>query len=84
MIQELLAYKETKFPFNESSLLELEKTPLDYWSFLSDSVPKLLQIVTKLFNIYVNSASYEWLFSSIGFLHTKRWNKLNVSYLIFL
>ncbi|GES76734.1 hypothetical protein RCL_jg17366.t2 [Rhizophagus clarus] len=30
MIRELLAYKENKFSFNESSLQELEKNPLDY------------------------------------------------------
>jgi len=83
MIRELLAYKEKFFPFNESSLLELEKTPLDYWSFLSDSTPELSQLATKLFSICVNSASCERLFSSMGFLHTKRRNKLNVSYLIF-
>jgi len=79
MIQESLAYKENLFPFNESSLLELEKTPLNYWSFLSDSVPELSQVATKLFSICVNSASCERLFSSMGFLHTKRRNKLNVS-----
>jgi hypothetical protein len=82
MIRELLAYKENFFPFNESSLLELEKTPLDYWLFLSDSTPELSQLATKLFSICVNSASCERLFSSMGFLHTKRRNKLNVSYLI--
>ena len=79
MIQESLAYKENLFPFNESSLLELEKTPLNYWSFLSDSFPELSQVATKLFSICVNSASCERLFSSMGFLHTKRRNKLNVS-----
>ena|SRR5947207_2628692 len=79
MIRELLAYKENKFPFNESSLQELEKTPLDYWIFLSDTVPELSQVAIKLFSICVNSASCERLFSSMGFLHTKKRNKLNVS-----
>ncbi|CAG8804455.1 30021_t:CDS:2 [Gigaspora margarita] len=77
MIQELLAYKENFFPFNEPFLLELEQTPLDYWLFLSDSVLELSQIAIKLFSICVNSALCEQLFSSIGFLHTKRYNKLN-------
>ena len=81
--QELLAYKETLFPFNASSLLKLDKTPLEYWLFLNDSVPELSQVAVKLFSICVNSASCERLFSSMGFLHTKRQNKLNVSYLIF-
>ncbi|GBB89094.1 hypothetical protein RclHR1_15770005 [Rhizophagus clarus] len=52
-------YKENKFPFNESSLQELEKNPLDYWSFLSNSVPELSQIATRLFSICVNSASFK-------------------------
>ncbi|CAG8857523.1 5393_t:CDS:1, partial [Gigaspora margarita] len=52
----LLAYKENFFPFNEPSLLELEQTLLDYWSFLSDLVPELSQIAIKLFSICVNSA----------------------------
>ncbi|CAG8791106.1 21915_t:CDS:2, partial [Gigaspora rosea] len=84
MIRELLAYKENSFPFNEPSLLELEQTPLDYWSFLSDSVPDLSQIATKLFSICVNSASCERLFSSMGFLHTKRRNKLNYSKVLWM
>ncbi len=82
MIRELLAYKENKFPFNEPSLSELKNTPLDYWSFLSDSVSELSQVAIKLFSICVNSASCERLFSSMGFLHTKRRNKLNVSYFL--
>ncbi|CAB4474631.1 unnamed protein product [Rhizophagus irregularis] len=84
MIRELLAYKENKFPFNESSLQELEKNPLDYWSFLSDSVPELSQIATKLFSICVNSASCERLFSTMGFLHTKRRNRLNYSKVLWM
>ncbi|GBB89129.1 hypothetical protein RclHR1_15800005 [Rhizophagus clarus] len=63
---------------------ELEQTPLDYWSFLSDSVPELSQVATKLFSICVNSVSYERLFSSMGFLHTKRWNKLNILNVLFI
>ena len=59
MIWELLAYKKNFFPFNEPSLLELEQTLLNYWSFLSDSVSELSQIAIKLFSIYVNSASCE-------------------------
>ena len=59
MIRELLAYKEKNFSFNETSLLELEKTPLNYWLFLSNSVPELLQIATKLFSICVNSTLCE-------------------------
>ncbi|CAB4395903.1 unnamed protein product [Rhizophagus irregularis] len=84
MVQELLAYKENFFPFNEPSLLELEQTPLDYWSFLSDSVPELSQIATKLFSICVNSASCERLFSTMGFLHTKRRNKLHYSKVLWM
>ena len=36
---------------------------MDYWLFLSDLVTELSQRVTKLFSIYVNFTSYEWLFS---------------------
>ncbi|GBC06082.1 hypothetical protein RclHR1_06610005 [Rhizophagus clarus] len=79
IVRELLAYKKKHFPFNESSLLELEQIPLDYWSFLSDSVPELSQVATKLFSICVNSVSCECLFFSMCFLHTKRQNNLNYS-----
>ena len=41
--------------------------------------PELSQLALHLFSICVNSASIERLWSSMGFLHTKRQNRLNVS-----
>jgi len=40
---------------------------------------KLANIILRLFKICINSASLERLFSTIGFFHSKRYNKLEVS-----
>ena len=40
---------------------------------------ELFQLALHLFSICVNSASIERLWSSMGFLHTKRRNRFNVS-----
>jgi hypothetical protein len=63
-------------------LENLKNNPLDYWSWLSDTVTSLSKISIKLFSISVNSASCERLFSSMSFLHTKTRNKLKVNVIL--
>jgi hypothetical protein len=84
IVQELLAYKNVKYPFNDPLLKQLEHIPLDYWGWVSDHTPNLSKFCGKLFSICVNSAGCERLFSSMGFFHTKRRNKLDVSIIIII
>ncbi len=53
---------------------------LKYWQFIARSIHnELANIALRLFGICINSASLERLFSTMGFFHSKRRNKLGVS-----
>ena len=54
------------------------KSVLQYWLVDGKSWPEVQKIAFKLFSMATSSAASERNFSTMGFIHTKLWNSLNV------
>ena len=54
------------------------KSVLQYWLVDGKSWPEVQKIAIKLFSMATTSAVSERNFFTMGFLHTKLWNSLNV------
>jgi len=72
------SYRIKKSPFDDETFEQFGDDLLGYWYYCSTTCKELGFVATKIFSICVNSASVERLFSSMGFLHTSRRNKLKV------
>jgi hAT family C-terminal dimerisation region len=78
LLGELQSYRKQDFPFNNISLKQFHNNVLGFWDFVSAYAPDLSAFSTKLYAICINSASVERLFSSMGFFHTNKRNRLGV------
>ena len=52
---------------------------MDFWDLAKGQASELSRFALHLYGICVNSASVERLWSSMGFLHSKRRNRLYVN-----
>jgi hypothetical protein len=52
---------------------------MDFWESAKGLAPELSRLALQLFGIYINLASVKRLWSNMGFLHSKRRNRLNIS-----
>ena len=78
LLAQFESYRVKKPPFNDETYDQFDDDILAYWYYCSTMCKELGFVATKIFSICVNSASVERLFSSMGFLHTSRRNKLKV------
>ena len=62
-----------------STFNQLNGNILDFWELAKGQAPELSRFALHLYGICVNSASVERLWSTMGFLHSKRRNRLHVS-----
>ena len=83
LLFEFESYRVKKSPFDDETYGQFGDDVLAYWYYCSTMCKELGIVAIKIFSICVNSASVERLFSTMGFLHTPRRNKLKVI-LIFL
>jgi len=73
-------YFSKNSPFNLVSFDQFNGNIFKYWQFIIyNTYNELANIALRLFEICINSTSLEKLFSTIGFFHSKRYNKLEVS-----
>ena len=79
ILREYLSYQREIFPFNPETYNQFEENIMDFWESAKGLAPELSQLALHLFGICVNAASVERLWSNMGFLHSKRRNKLHVS-----
>src|SRR6266496_1612918 len=68
----------TKFPFDLKSYKQFNNDNLYYWCYISISTNELDFVACKIFGICVNATFVESLWSCMGFLQTKRCNRLMV------
>ncbi|CAB4430177.1 unnamed protein product [Rhizophagus irregularis] len=76
LLGELQSYRKQDFPFNNMSLKQFRNGVLGFWNFTSAYAPDLSAFSTKIYAICINTASVERLFSSMGFFHTNKRNRL--------
>ncbi|MBV8802824.1 MAG: hypothetical protein JO131_07695 [Gammaproteobacteria bacterium] len=79
ILREYENFRKGVFPFNEETTNQFEDDVLGHWEFAAPSAKELSFVSQRIFGICINAASVERLWSNMGFLHTKRRNRLNVS-----
>ncbi|GES82705.1 ribonuclease H-like domain-containing protein [Rhizophagus clarus] len=79
ILREYLSYQREKYPFDMQTFNQLGGNIIDFWDLAKGDAPELSQFALHLYGICVNSASVEKLWSNMGFLHSKRRNRLDVS-----
>ena len=65
-------------PYDDDSFAQFQGQLVNFWEFTSSIGPELAKIAIRIHGICVNSASVERLWSSMGYLHTNRRNRLKV------
>ena len=82
ILREYLAYQREIFPFNPNTYNQFEENIVDFWESAKGLAPELSRLALHLFGICVNAASVERLWSTMGFLHSKRRNRLYINIFI--
>ncbi|CAB4399228.1 unnamed protein product [Rhizophagus irregularis] len=78
ILAELIKYKREEDPYDMDSFNQFKGNLVDFWESTSGIGPELARVAVQIHGICVNSASVERLWSSIGYLHTNRRNRLQV------
>ncbi|RHZ84646.1 hypothetical protein Glove_78g5 [Diversispora epigaea] len=63
-------------PFNDETFEQFGDNVFKFWRYVEGDYKELAAIVLKIFSICVNAAFVEQMWSSMGFLHTIRHNRL--------
>jgi hypothetical protein len=83
ILAELIKYKRGEDPYDHNSFLQFKNNLVDFWESTIGIGPELAQIAIHIYGICVNSASVERLWSSMGFFHTNKRNRLQVFLLLY-
>ena len=78
ILAELVDYKRGNDPYDNDSFLQFRGNVLNFWESTMGIGPELAKVATHIHGICVNSASVERLWSSMGYFHTNRRNRLEV------
>ena len=79
ILREYDNFRTKIYPFDDQTTNQFEDDVLKYWGFVLPLAKELEYVAQRIFGICINAASVERLWSNMGFLHTKRRNRLNVS-----
>jgi len=80
ILLEFVKFKKCQYPFNSSTVKQFGEDIMSFWESCSGHTPELSQFALHLYGVCVNAASVERLWSTMSFIHTKRRNRLEVSY----
>jgi hypothetical protein len=78
IVAEMILYKHSDDPYDLETFLQFKGNLVNYWDSTAGIGPELAKVAMHIHSICVNSASVERLWSSMGFLHTNRRNRLKV------
>ncbi|PKK55869.1 hypothetical protein RhiirC2_801296, partial [Rhizophagus irregularis] len=76
ILREFDDFRLAKYPFDLESYRQFNDDIWRYWCYVSVSTNELGLVACRIFGICVNAASVERLWSCMGFLQTKRRNRL--------
>ncbi|CAB4468773.1 unnamed protein product [Rhizophagus irregularis] len=76
---ELEAYRQKKYPYNDATSQQFNNNVLEFWNYVRGYSKELYRVAERIFSIAVTTASLERLFFTMGWLHSKRRNRLAVS-----
>jgi len=80
ILSELIKYKRMQDPYDMDSFNQFKGNLVDFWESTNGIGPELARVAIRIHGICVNSASVERLWSSMGYLHTNRRNRLEVPF----
>ncbi len=80
ILAEFMQYMKGLDPYDDDSFAQFQGQLIDFWEFTSGIGSELAKVAIRIHGICVNSASVERLWSSMGYLHTNRRNRLKVLY----
>jgi hypothetical protein len=78
LLAELEDYRSKKYPYTDSIAKQFKNNILGYWNFTKGYSKELYKVAQRIFSITVSTASLERLFSTMGWYHSKRRNRLKV------
>ncbi|CAG8618811.1 26301_t:CDS:2, partial [Racocetra persica] len=73
---DLELFRQKQSPFNAITSRQFSNDVIGYWSHYASCAKELEQVVLQIYEICVDAASVECLWSSIGFIYSNRRNKL--------
>jgi hAT family C-terminal dimerisation region len=79
ILLEFVKFKKGKYPFDPPTVQQFGQDIMSFWESCSGYTPELSRLALHLYSVCVNAASVERLWSTMGFFHTKRRNRLEVS-----
>jgi hypothetical protein len=79
ILREYENFRKGLYPFDDQTIYQFEDNILNFWIWVMPMAKELAFVAQKIFGICINAASVERLWSCMGFLHTKRRNRLHVS-----
>jgi hypothetical protein len=78
----MILYKQGEDPYDLETFLQFKGNLVNYWDSTAGIGPELAKVAIHIHGVCVNSASVERLWSSMGFLHTNRRNRLKVYFIL--
>src|SRR6185369_3792179 len=81
ILAELIDYRRGNDPYDYDSFLQFKGNVLNFWESTIGVGPELANVAICIHAVCVNSASVEQLWSSMGYFHTNRRNRLSVYFI---
>lgn len=79
LLLEFEDFRQKVEPFNNETFEQFGDDAFKFWGYVEGDYKELAAVALKIFGMCVNAASVERMWSSMGFLHTVRRNRLKVS-----
>lgn len=78
ILAEIIDYRRGNDPYDDNSFLQFKGNVVNFWESTIGVGPELAKVAIHIHSVCVNSASVERLWSSMGYFHTNRRNRLSV------
>jgi hypothetical protein len=80
ILPEFVKFKKGQYPFDQGSIEQFGEDIMSFWESCLGHALELSRFALHIYGICVSAASVKRLWSTMGFIHTERRNRLEVSY----